>query len=75
MLAHPEAQATHEAMIGRLQGVDSGEITVAHCARLLRAQAVLVCTGQNTLRQGGTEQRELSAGRWYHCFSQAHIIS
>ena len=42
LLAHPEAQATHEAMINLVQGVDTGEITVAHCVRLLRYQAVLV---------------------------------
>ena len=42
LLAHPEAQATHEAIINLLQGVDSGEITVAQCVRLLRYQAVLV---------------------------------
>jgi hypothetical protein len=42
LLAHPEAQATHEAIINLLQGVDSGEITVAHCVRLLRYRAVLV---------------------------------
>ena len=42
LLAHPEAQATHEAIINLLQGVESGEITVAHCVRLLRYQAVLV---------------------------------
>lgn len=29
-------------MISLLQGVDSGEITVGHCLRLLRSQAVLV---------------------------------
>ena len=42
LLAHPEAQATHEAIINLVQGVDSGEITVAHCIRLLRYRAVLV---------------------------------
>jgi uncharacterized protein YciW len=42
LLAHPEAQATHEAIINLLQGVDAGEITVAQCVRLLRYQAVLV---------------------------------
>lgn len=42
LLAHPEAQATHEAIINLVQGVDTGEITVAHCMRLLRYQAVLV---------------------------------
>ena len=42
MLAHPEAQATHEAMISLLRGLDSGEITMAQCVRLLRYQAVLV---------------------------------
>ena len=42
LLAHPEAQATHEAIINLVQGVDSGELTVAHCVRLLRYQAVLV---------------------------------
>ena len=42
LLAHPEAQATHEAIINLLQGVESGEITVAHCVRLLRYQALLV---------------------------------
>lgn len=42
LLAHPEAQATHEAIITLLQGVDTGEITVAQCVRLLRYQAVLV---------------------------------
>ena len=42
LLAHPEAQATHEAMINLLQGVDTGEITVGHCVRLLRYQALLV---------------------------------
>ena len=42
LLTHPEAQATHEAIINLLQGVDSGEITVAHCMRLLRYQVVLV---------------------------------
>ena len=42
LLAHPEAQATHEAIINLLQGVESGEITVAQCVRLLRYQAVLV---------------------------------
>ena len=36
LLAHPEAQATHEAMITLVQGVDSGELTVAQCVRLLR---------------------------------------
>ena len=44
MLAHPEAQATHEAIISLLQGVDAGEITPAQCMRLLRYQAVLVTT-------------------------------
>lgn len=42
LLAHPEVQATHEAIISLLQGVDTGEITVAQCVRLLRYQAVLV---------------------------------
>jgi hypothetical protein len=42
LLAHPEAQATHEAIISLLQGVDAGEITPAQCVRLLRYQAVLV---------------------------------
>jgi hypothetical protein len=42
LLTHPEAQATHEAIINLLQGVDSGEITIAQCVRLLRYQAVLV---------------------------------
>ena len=44
MLAHPEAQATHEAIISLLQGVDAGEITPAQCMRLLRYQAALVTT-------------------------------
>ena len=44
MLAHPEAQATHEAIISLLQGLDAGEITPAQCVRLLRYQAVLVTT-------------------------------
>ena len=42
LLAHPEAQATHEAIINLVQGIDSGEITVAQCVRLLHYQAVLV---------------------------------
>ena len=42
LLAHPEAQATHEAIINLVQGVDTGAITVAQCVRLLRYQAVLV---------------------------------
>ena len=42
LLAHPEAQATHEAIINLVQGVDSGEITVGQCVRLLRYQALLV---------------------------------
>ena len=42
LLAHPEAQATHEAIIRLLQGADTGEITVVQCVRLLRYQAVLV---------------------------------
>lgn len=42
LLAYPEAQATHEAIINLVQGVDSGEITVAQCVRLLRYQALLV---------------------------------
>ena len=42
LLTHPEAQATHEAMTNRLQGVDTGKITAAYCVRLLRYQAVLV---------------------------------
>jgi hypothetical protein len=42
LLTHPEAQATHEAIISLLQGVDAGEITPAQCVRLLRYQAVLV---------------------------------
>lgn len=42
LLAHPEAQATHEAILNLLQGVDTGEITPAQCVRLLRYQAVLV---------------------------------
>ena len=42
LLAHPETQATHEAIINLLQGVDAGEITIAQCVRLLRYQAVLV---------------------------------
>jgi hypothetical protein len=42
LLAHPEAQATHEAIINLLQGVDAGEITIGQCVRLLRYQAVLV---------------------------------
>lgn len=42
LLAHPEAQAMHEAIINLVQGVDSGEITVAQCVRLLRYQALLV---------------------------------
>ena len=44
LLAHPEAQTTHEAIISLLQGVDAGEITPAQCMRLLRYQAVLVTT-------------------------------
>lgn len=44
LLAHPEAQATHEAIISLLQGLDAGEITPAQCVRLLRYQAVLVTT-------------------------------
>ena len=42
LLVHPEAQATHEAIISLLQGVDTGEITAGQCVRLLRYQAVLV---------------------------------
>ena len=42
LLAHPEAQATHEAMINLVQGVDAGAITIAQCVRLLRYQAALV---------------------------------
>ena len=42
MLAHPEAQTTHEAIISLLQGVDAGEITPAQCVRLLRYQALMV---------------------------------
>ena len=42
LLAHSEAQATHEAMITPFRGVESDEIAVAHCVRLLRSQAVLV---------------------------------
>ena len=45
LLAHPEAQATHEAIINLVQGVDSGEITVGQCVRLLRYQALLVADG------------------------------
>ena len=41
LLAHPEAQDTHEAIINLLQGVDSGEITIGQCVRLLRYQAML----------------------------------
>jgi hypothetical protein len=44
LLAHPEAQATHEAIITLLQGGDAGEITPAQCVRLLRYQAALVAT-------------------------------
>ena len=44
LLAHPEAQATHEAIISLLQGVDSGEITPAQCVRLLGYQAVAVAS-------------------------------
>jgi hypothetical protein len=39
LLAHLELQETHEAIISLLQGVDAGEITPAHCVRLLRSQA------------------------------------
>ena len=42
LLAHPEAQTTHEAIISLLQGVDAGEITPAQCVRLLRYQALMV---------------------------------
>jgi hypothetical protein len=42
LLAHPEAQAAHEAIISLLQGVDAGEITPAQCVRVLRYQATLV---------------------------------
>ena len=42
MFAHPEAQATHEAIITLLQGTDTGEITPAQCVRLLRYQALQV---------------------------------
>lgn len=42
MLTHPETTRTHEAILSLLQGVDAGEITLAHCIRLLRYQAVLV---------------------------------
>ena len=42
LLDHLEAQATHEAIINLVQGVDSGEISVAQCVRLLRYQALLV---------------------------------
>ena len=42
LLAHPEAQTTHEAMISLLQGVDTGEITPNQCVRLLRYQALMV---------------------------------
>jgi hypothetical protein len=41
-LSHPETQATHEAIINLMQGVDASEITPAHCVRLLRYQVVLV---------------------------------
>ena len=44
MLAHPEAQATHEAIISLLQGLDTGEITTGQCMRLLRYQAVAVAS-------------------------------
>jgi hypothetical protein len=39
-LARPELQETHETIISLLEGVATGEITAAHCVRLLRAQAV-----------------------------------
>jgi hypothetical protein len=39
-LSHTELQVTHEAILDLLQGVATGEITLAHCVRLLRAQAV-----------------------------------
>lgn len=42
LLAHPEAQATHEAIINLLQGVEAGEITSAQCVRLLRYQALQI---------------------------------
>ena len=34
LLAHPEAQATHEAMISLLQEGDGGEITPGRCVRV-----------------------------------------
>ena len=40
LLAQPASQDTHEAILSLLQGVAAGEITAAHCVRLLRSQAV-----------------------------------
>ena len=37
---HPEEQETHEAILSLLQGAAAGEITAAHCVRLLRSQAL-----------------------------------
>jgi hypothetical protein len=39
-LQAPEEQETHEAILSLLEGVAAGEITPAHCVRLLRYQAV-----------------------------------
>jgi hypothetical protein len=38
--SHPEEQETHEAILSLLEGVAAGEITAAHCVRLLRVQAL-----------------------------------
>ena len=40
LLTQPASQDTHEAILSLLQGVAAGEITAAHCVRLLRHQAV-----------------------------------
>jgi len=64
LLAHPEAQATHEAIISLLQGVDASEITPAQCVRLLRYQAVLVAhapASAKLVRQAAADLRQMRA--------------
>ena len=68
LLTHPEAQATHEAMINLLQGVDSGEITLGQCVRLLRYQAMLVAevpTFAKRYRQAAADLQQMQREeRW-----------
>ena len=60
MLAHPEAQATHKAIITLLQGA----VTPAQCVRLLRYQALRVTdtpTYAALYRQAAADIRQMRA--------------